>query len=165
LILCQPGKSEAIRQRLEAWLQRRGLELNQQKTRTLNARKETFAFLGWQISYRKSSRGRNYYHLEPGVKSRAKLMERTRQMLNHQTQWQPIGVTIGSLNAVLRGWKEYFRHGHSSNVFGHLHDLVVQRVRTWLWRKHGRSRPKFGYYTKGRITHQYGLYPMHLTST
>ena len=165
VILCAPGQGARMRERLEQWLQRRGLSLNEAKTRMLDARRDSFVFLGWQVSPRQTKAGKSYYHMEPGVKSRGKLMDRVRGMLNNSTQWKGTSEIIDELNAVMRGWSGYFCYGHGKTVFNQMQDLVGCRLRTWLWRKHRKSRPKYGYYTRKRMCEQYGLYPMHLRTT
>jgi RNA-directed DNA polymerase len=41
------------------------------------------------------------------------------------------------LNAVIRGWCNYFRHGSSKRTFSYLADYVWQRVTWWLRKRHG----------------------------
>ena len=165
VILCAPGQSAGMRKRLEHWLKRHELSLNEAKTRELNAAKESFAFLGWQVTPRQSKGGKHYYHMEPSLKSRAKLMDRIRGVLNNGTQWKASKEVIAEINSVMRGWGGYFRYGHGKAVLGQMHDLIGQRLRTWLWRKSRQSQPKYGYYTHRRLREQYGLYPMNRIQT
>jgi len=162
VILCAPGQSAGMRERLGSWVQRRGLSLNEAKTRVVDAQKETFVFLGWQVSPRLTKGGRKYYHMEPSVKSRGKLMDKIRGVLNRRTFWRGCEEVIGEINAVMRGWSGYFRQGHSMAVLRRMHDLISERLRTWLWSKHRKSRAKYGFYTRKRLREQYGLYPMNL---
>ena len=165
VILCAPGQSGGMRKRLESWLSRRELSLNESKTRELNAASESFVFLGWQVTPRRSKGDRSFYHMEPSVQSRGKLMERIRGVLNPGTQWRSIQEVISEINAVMRGWSGYFRYGHGKAVLAQMHDLIGQRLRTWLWQKGRRSQPKYGYYTRRRLREQYGLYAMNQVST
>jgi len=43
-----------------------------------------------------------------------------------------------------------------------MHDLISERLRTWLWKKHSKSEAKYKHYTRHRLRKQYGLYPMNL---
>jgi RNA-directed DNA polymerase len=46
---------------------------------------------------------------------------------------------LRQLNAVLRGWTNYFRHGVSKATFGYLRHYTWWRVVKWLRRKHRRT--------------------------
>ena len=139
--------------------------LNESKTRELNAAHESFAFLGWQVPPRRSKSGGSFYQMEPSAQSRGKLMERIRGVLNPGTQWRAIKEVIHELNAMVRGWRGDFRYGHGKAVLAQMHDLMSQRLRTWLWQKARRSHPKCGDYTRRRLREQYGLYAMNQVST
>jgi RNA-directed DNA polymerase len=149
-----------MERRLKGWLERRDLKLNEAKTRRVNAREEGFEFLGWRTTPRKTKRGTLYYHMEPSTKSRGKLMDKVRAILSSRSQQKEAVRVVGEVNRVTRGWSAYFRPGHSRDVFRHMHEVISARLRTWLWRKHRRSKPKHGYYTKKRMQEQYGLYNM-----
>jgi len=165
VILCAPGQSATMRARLERWLGRRGLSLNEAKTRELNANEESFVFLGWQVTPRRSKGGKRYYHMEPSPQSRGKLMDQIRRVLNHATQWRASTEVIAEINSVMRGWSGYFRYGHGRAVLGQMHDLISARLRTWLWKKSRCSHAKYGYYTRKRLREQYGLYAMNQATT
>ena len=47
VILCNPGEGEGLKERLERWLTRCGLVLNERKTRVIESRESGFEFLGF----------------------------------------------------------------------------------------------------------------------
>lgn len=51
----------------------------------------------------------------------------------------PLSILLRRLNAVLRGWTNYFRHGVSKDTFAYLHQFAWLRVVGWLRRKHRRA--------------------------
>ena len=53
---------------------------------------------------------------------------------------------IADVNAVVRGWRQYFRTGNAAIRFGQLDQYVEDRLRGLLLKRHG-SRP-----TAGRAT-------------
>lgn len=61
----------------------------------------------------------------------------TRQGTNN-----PLSSLLRQLNAALRGWTNYFRHGVSKATFGYLRLYVWWRVVVWLRRKHRRANWK-----------------------
>jgi hypothetical protein len=63
-------------ERLKRWLQARGLTPNETKTRLLDAHKDAFKFLGFEVSWRRGKNKRGYPHVEPHAKSQAKLRDK-----------------------------------------------------------------------------------------
>lgn len=160
VILCAPGQGSALRERLERWLAARGLKLNETKTRVADSR-AGFDFLGFRVRWQRASRSRKWYaHVEATGRSQQRLREAVRAKLNHWTQWQRIPEAMSGVNRLLRGWSGYFHYGQSSRVMGKLNWQVRDRVRRWLWRKHGQSQRLWGTYPDERLHGHYGLWPL-----
>jgi len=160
VILCAPGQGQALRERLTRWLAARGLKLNEDKTRTVNSR-QGFDFLGFRVRWQPSRVSRKWYaHVEPSPRSQQKLREAVRSQLNHWTLGKRIPTAMAGLNRLLRGWSGYFHYRQSSRVMGKLDGQVRDRVRRWLWRKHGRKRALWSDYPDPRLRGQYGLWPL-----
>lgn len=160
VILCGAGQGSALRDRLEHWLQARGLELNQEKTRVADSR-EGFDFLGFRVRWQKSARNGHWYaHTESSPTSQQKLREAVKSKLNHWTQWRHTKDIIAELNRMLRGWASYFHFGNSSRVMNKLNWQVRNRVRRWLWRKHARKRSLWKDYPDHKLHEQYGLWEL-----
>jgi hypothetical protein len=49
----------------KGWLERKGLKLNEKKTRIVDFEKESLEFLGFRLAWRKARSGRSYPHCEP----------------------------------------------------------------------------------------------------
>jgi RNA-directed DNA polymerase len=160
VILSALGQGLALRERLGKWLTARGLKLNEAKTRLVNSR-EGFNFLGFRVRWQRSRRqGRWYAHVEPSAKSEQRLRDAVRAKLNHWTQGQRTPEVVADLNAQLRGWSGYFHFRHSSRVMGKLQDWVRERLRRWLWRKHGCRKSKWESYPDDLLHERYGLWRM-----
>ncbi len=161
VLLCRPGRAAALRQRLEGYLQRKGLSLNTAKTRVLDIRHDTFQFLGFEMSWRRSMHThRHYPHVRPSRKSERHLRESVRRELNHWTHYRSCTEAIRQVNRVVRGWSQYFHYGHCTGVFVRADDWLRERVRTWLWGKYRRRLSRYEFFTNERIQGQYGLYRM-----
>jgi RNA-directed DNA polymerase len=159
VILAKPGNGSALLARLKGWLETHGLKLNEEKTRLVDARKESFCFLGFAVSWRKGFRGKGWYpHVEPSAKSQSKLREKVRSILNVRTRNQPDLVTVEKLNQVTRGWATAFHYGNSSRVFHHQQHYVRNKLRHWLYRKYNRTHALFGFFTDDRLHGQYRLW-------
>jgi hypothetical protein len=68
------------------------------------------------------------------------------------------------VNRVLRGWAGYFHFSNSTKVMNRMNHYSQNRLRRWLWRKHGCRRSLWDYYTPERLHAQYGLYQLPLTA-
>lgn len=64
---------------------------------------------------------------------------KVRTLARQVTVGQPLDDLLRRVNAALRGWCGYFRHGVSSAAFSYLSHYVWQTVWRWLRRKHRRS--------------------------
>jgi hypothetical protein len=120
-----------------------------------------FNFLGFSVRWQHSrEQGRWYGHVEPSAKSRQRLRERVRGILNHWTHWKSISEVVEELNPLLRGWSGYFHYRQSSRAMWETQGWVRARFKGWLWRKHGRSKGKWKGYPDERLHERYGLWRM-----
>lgn len=140
VILCRRGEGAGLMVRLKQWLERRGLTLNESKTRLVDIRQEGIKFLGFSLSQRRGFGGQKYVHVEPHAKSRQKLRDTVRERLNHWTQGQAEEEVIQGLNRTLKGWAGYFRFGNPTHVFRKMQFYVQMKVGRWLWKRHGRTK-------------------------
>ena len=162
VILCWPGKSAPLYQRLKRHLESKQLKLNETKTRVLNSREETFVFLGFEFSYRRSTNtGNAYVHVQPAKKARRALREAIREQLNHWTQHRSCAETVRALNAIMRGWAGYYHYGHCAQVMSKEQRWVRERLRRWLWSKYGRKHSRWTFFSDERLEGQYGLWRMY----
>lgn len=143
------------------------LELNEEKSRVVDAEKETFDFLGFTFrrvwNRDKTKRVTLYY---PSKKSQKRLRERVKQVFSPMAP-VAIGERIGRVNQILRGWVNYFRVGNSSSVFHDIRAHVEMKVRRMLQKqahRHGRGWKRYdfsylyrklGLYADYRVRWQY----------
>lgn len=161
VLLCRPGKGAALYSRLKAYLQRKGLTLNETKTRVLDVRRASFRFLGFEVSWRKSRfTGKPFPHVEPSKKAQQQLRKAVRQELNHWTTWRSCKDAIGAVNRTARGWSHYFHYGHCTRTHVRMQDWLRQRCRKWLWKKYGRTLGYYTFFTNERLQGQYQLFTL-----
>lgn len=98
-----------VKERLKRLLSRMGLSLNEEKTRTVEAKEESFNFLGFTIRYDKDLRDSNkrYWNIIPSRKSEQKIREKIKTYLDKHGHYTAQQVSAG-LNKMLRGWLNYF---------------------------------------------------------
>jgi group II intron reverse transcriptase/maturase len=121
--------------RLRELLERLSLELNEEKSRVVDAEKETFDFLGF--TFRRTwnrDRTKRCTIFYPSKKSQKRLRAKVKKVLNTLA---PVRTAeqIRRTNWILRGWVNYFRIGNSSRVFHNIRWYVEMRLRRVLQRK------------------------------
>lgn len=160
VMTCWPGQGRHLLPRLHAYLKAKGLKLNEEKTRLVNLRRESLNFLGFTFRWQLSRAGKPYVHVEPSAKSRQALRRKLRELLNHWTRGRPTREVITEMNRLLRGWAGYFHAHNASVVMRRMNRYSRERLRAWLWRKHGEGRSKWATYTDQKLHTVYGLYEM-----
>lgn len=100
---------EEVIEKLKSLLHRMGLSLNEDKTRKLDARRESFNFLGFTIRYDKDIKGRDirYWNIIPGKKSEQRIRDKVKEYLSTHGHYKAKDVARG-LNSIIRGWLNYF---------------------------------------------------------
>lgn len=139
LVLLTGRDAQWAMDRLREILERLDLELNQEKSRIVDATKESFDFLGftfWRVWDAKRGKRVTLYH--PSKKSQKRLRQRIKATLNPMA---PVSTEeqIRRTNVILRGWANYFRVSNANAVFQHTRWYVECRLRRVLQRRAGRS--------------------------
>jgi RNA-directed DNA polymerase len=131
VILCRTLEdAQAALREVQQWVQEQGLTLHPTKTQIVDAREQSFAFLGY------SFRGRFRF---PRAKSHEKFMDRIRE-LTPRKSGEPLACVIQRLNRTLRGWFNYFRHCFW-NIFEDYDQRIRERLRSLLQKRH-RHNPR-----------------------
>jgi RNA-directed DNA polymerase len=166
VVLCGKGTErpmQAVRQVLE----RLGLTLNEQKTRIVDANRESFQFLGFELRIRKSrNKGARYPHVQPSKKSLQKIRDRITALTQRHMTPVPIDTVIEQINTTLRGWAGYFHYGNCTKALTRVKWHVEQRLAIHLRRRHkirdkGTGDKRF---KSGVLYKQYGLYKVPTTA-
>ena len=160
VIVCRPGQARLVLERTKRWLNAKGLSLNGRKTRLVDIRQMGVNFLGFNLTWRKSLKGRPYQHVEPSQKSRQALRDNLGSILNHWTRWKTIDSVVKEANRVLRGWAGYFHYRNSSSVMNGLERHSREKLRRWIWRKHKCKRGLWNFCPDEQLHTHYGLYAL-----
>jgi RNA-directed DNA polymerase len=98
-----------IVEKLKDLLSRMGLMLNETKTRQIDAREDSFNFLGFTMRYDRDLKGRNtrYWNIMPSKKSEEKIRDKVGEFLKTHGHYKAQEVVKG-LNTIMRGWLNYF---------------------------------------------------------
>jgi RNA-directed DNA polymerase len=113
-----------------------GLTLNETKTSIKQARTERFDFLGYTFGpHHLRKTGRRLIWESPSKKSVSRLRQKVGAFLAPGNV-QPWAEVRDRLNAILRGWSNYFSCGDRFQVFRSVDHYVYDRVRGFLRRRH-----------------------------
>ena len=136
VVLCR-GNTDRILTGIKRVLDDLGLTLNEEKTRIVDARQESFDFLGFSIGMKRGLRtGKIYPHTEPSKKALKHIRSEIKQLTTERYSATPTEVVIRRVNEVARGWVGYFRFGNCTKTMSALKGYLVYRMRIYLRRKH-----------------------------
>jgi RNA-directed DNA polymerase len=129
VILCRTADDAA--QALELvrqWTADNGLTLHPTKTKIVDARTESFDFLGYTF------RGPKHW---PRDNSRKKLKDALRAK-TRRTSGDSLPCIVKNVNRTLQGWYEYFQHSSFRSVFRRIDEWLRMRLRSILRKRAGR---------------------------
>ena len=117
---------------LTGYLAQRGLTLSEEKTLITHI-STGFDFLGFNI--------RKYNGtllIKPSKKSQKKITEKLHEVIFGNKSASQCSL-IESLNPVITGWGNYFRHVVSKKVFAKIDHILVGQLKCWAFRRHNRK--------------------------
>jgi RNA-directed DNA polymerase len=129
--------AEALREQAAEVLAGMGLRLSPAKTMVVHL-DDGLDFLGFRIQ-RRRKRGttRHYVYTYPAKKAVNTIVGKVRALTN-RASYRQLKVLLINVNAVLRGWCNYFRHGVSKRVFSYLAHYTWHRIAHWIRKRHNR---------------------------
>ncbi len=138
LLLTNGGKAEAMRLKeefktfLEVELK---LELSPEKTRITHVN-QGFDFLGFHVQRYVKSNDRPKMLVTPAQENIKKLKLKVKEMTRRKWFQDSPQLKISALNAVLRGWINYYRHTNVKKIAKDLDFWVNERLFLWLKKRH-----------------------------
>ena len=130
--------------RIERWLEellevRMGLRLNRAKTRVLRVEPggPALDFLGYSLRWERDLHGRAHHYLSVHASARSlqRLRAKVRVLTSKGQGWKPIDRLVGELNALLRGWWNYFGCFHHHKTRSKVNVYVFARLVKHLTRR------------------------------
>ena len=137
VILCNTSKEEAqqLKAAIADWMQANlGLSLNQEKTLITHWRKRV-RFLGYDLQGRANRNGTKWLHLSVPKSAVRKVVAKIKRATAYPQA--PHYDVFSNVNAVARGWMNYYRYAHNNNVIGGKLSLVIfWQTAHYLAKKH-----------------------------
>jgi len=159
VILLPPGRGSPALTALRSICERLLLTLSEEKTRVVNARREAFRFLGFEVQKVQNPKtGKWFPRTRPAPKSETRLRERLREITDRKRGNHPVTEVVEEMNRVLRGWGQYFHYGNPQQSMARLNYFAAQRLRKWLMRRRQRRGPGYSRYPTGTLYGPLGLY-------
>ncbi|MFI6803024.1 group II intron reverse transcriptase/maturase [Streptosporangium canum] len=132
--------AEALREEVARVLAPLGLRLSAEKTRVVHV-DEGFDFLGLTIRrQRKRGTQKHYIYTKPSKKAIQSIKDKVKEKVNRSTLHLDLDKLLTSLNRMMRGWANYFRHGVSKQVFHAVDNHAWHRIAKWIHHKHSRLK-------------------------
>ncbi len=138
LLLTNGSKAEAyrLREEFQTFLaETLHLELSLDKTHITHVN-EGFDFLGFHIRRYVSQNDRPKLLITPSQKNQERLKAKVKDMTDRSRFQDSPLLKFGALNAVLRGWINYYRHVNAKQTAKDLDFWVNERVFLWLQKRH-----------------------------
>ena len=134
------------------------VEVNEEKSRAVDlVNGDSFGFLGFDIRRVRSRHGRWFPLTIPKLKKRTELLAKLRLVFDCLRS-QPVHRVIERINPMLRGWVDYFAHGHASRCFSYVRDWVEKKVRRHLSRNSKRHGFGWKRWSTSRLYRTLGLF-------
>ena len=114
---------------VESFLQERGLELSQTKTRITHIR-DGFDFLGQNI---RKYQGKLL--IKPSTRSVQALLAKVRAVIKGSLHLSA-GLLVQRLNPIIKGWANHHQHVVSKQTFGQVDTHLFRMLWRWIKRKH-----------------------------
>jgi hypothetical protein len=159
VIVLPPGRGAAALEALHGICERLSLKLNEDKTRVVDAMRDSFRFLGFEVGKVKNPKTGKWYAREvPAPKSEQRLRDRLHELTSRWRGWMAPGDVVEEMNRVMRGWGTYFYYGHPQRAMKRLNHFAEERLRKWLMRRRARRGPGYTHYPTAKLYEHYGLY-------
>lgn len=155
-----PQITEWVEDVVEGWL---GLTINRSKTRVVDVTRrsgESLDFVGYTFGYDwdRFGRGFRFLRVAPSEKAVARRKERIREMVGPKQCFVPVPELVEQVNHSLRGWGNYFSHGHPRRAHRKINAYVVGRLTKHLKRRSQRAcQPPAGMTYYGFLINRLGL--------
>jgi len=131
--------------KIKSFLEKRGLIINERKTRILST-EEGFNFLGFAMK-QIWDRNHHIFLTVPSKQAVKRHLKHIKEVLSSNKQAKVLDI-VETLNPIIRGWANYFRHCHAKKTFNYIDHRIWQMLWQWCVRRHPRK-------TKGWVKRRY----------
>lgn len=154
--------------RLHHYLERMGLTINAEKSKQVDARRESFDFLGFTIRHDRSifDKSKRFWNIVPKPRSQKKIRQKINATLKAIGHYPPERV-VEELNPIIRGWVNYYRIpgvSYTQVATKRVDDYLRSRIERYYKRKSQRRSRLHGDQAYQMLIHEYGLVTVYVNS-
>ncbi len=147
-----------VQRRLKEELDKLQVQMNQEKTKVVDLKGGgCFSFLGFDIRLNRNREGKTYVSKTPRMKKRKEIGRKVKAVLKFHHD-RPLEEVIQAVNAVVRGWVNYFRIGNSNSTFYKVRYFIEKKVRRFVMKRKGLKGFGWKRWSKEEIYGKWGLY-------
>ncbi len=149
---------QKVQKRLKEELDKLQVQMNKEKTKVVNLKEGgSFSFLGFDFRLNKNRERKTYVSKTPRKKKRQEIGKKIKAALKANRN-KPLNEVIQTVNAITRGWVNYFRIGNSNSTFNKVRDYIEKKVRKFVMRR--KKLKGFGWkvWSREEIYKKWGLY-------
>jgi RNA-directed DNA polymerase len=159
VVLCRGTADQALAVTRDL-MRRIKLELNEEKTRIVDARIEHFDFLGYTFGpIHNPKNGARYLGAAPSKARVRRLRQAVHCYLSPQNH-SPADEVIAHLNRLLVGWQNFFSYGTVSKTYRQIDRYVADRLRRFFARRHKLGSRGTRQFSNLRLYQEYGLHQL-----
>ncbi len=160
-ILMSKHINQEVILKIHNYLDRMGLTINAEKSKLINAKEESFNFLGFTFRYDRSiyNTRKKFWNIVPKSKSEKKI----RQSINSKLKvigHYPAEKVVSELNPIIRGWTNYYKIekvSYTQVAFKKLEHYMVNRLNRYYNRKSQRKSRLYGQQAFNLLVRENGL--------
>ncbi|GAN34245.1 MAG: DNA polymerase [Candidatus Brocadia sinica] len=154
----EDGLIQKVQKRLKEELDKLQVQLNREKTKVVNLKGGgCFSFLGFEFRLTRNREGKTYVSKTPRKKKRQEIGKKIKAAL--KANWnKPLREVIQTVNAIIRGWVNYFGIGNSNSTFNKVRNYLEMKVRKFIMRR--KKLKGFGWkrWSREEIYGKWGLF-------
>lgn len=124
------------------------LELSEEKTKITHLN-DGFDFLGFHIQ-RVKPEGRWVVYVRPSAKSQERIKAKVKELTSRNWIWMSEYVRLSTLNTIVKGWANYYRHTTLVKDINDITRYVWHRYLIWLTQKYPECGKRQLYSAKNR---------------
>ena len=146
-----------IKKRLEVELKKVEVELNEEKTRSVNVSEGgSFGFLGFDLREANNGVGKRFILRTPMKKKQSELLRRVGRILKF-SRHRKLPEVLERIRPVIVGWVNYFRVGNSGRAFDWIRAEVMRQIRRFVMKRKGRRGCGWKRWSNEAIYKKWGL--------
>ncbi len=167
-ILMSNHINQEVINKIHNYLDRMGLKINIDKSKLVNAKEQSFDFLGFTFRYDRSifSKHGKFWNIFPKPKSQKKIRQKINLKLKLIGHY-PAEKVVFELNPIIRGWMNYYKIekvSYTQVAFKEIEDYLRTRLFRYYNRKSQRKSRLYGQQAFDKLVREYGLIKPYATS-